>query len=85
MIREKAGYVFQDSENQLFMSKVYDDVAFELRQRRFSEKEIQMKTMQASDTVGIKALENCRIHELSGGEKKRAAIATVLPLIWSCC
>ena len=40
-IREKTGYVFQDSESQLFMSNVYEDVAFAPRNYGYSEEEVK--------------------------------------------
>ena len=46
-VREKTGYVFQDSESQLFLSTVYEDVAFGPRNYGYSEEEVQKKVMSA--------------------------------------
>ena len=66
VIREKTGYVFQDSDSQLFMSTVYEDVAFAPRNYRYPE------------MVHIERLRDAQIYRLSGGEKKLASIATIL-------
>lgn len=79
-IREKIGYVFQDSDNQLFMSTVYEDVAFAPRNYGFSEEEVERRTLSALDRVHILELKDASIYKLSGGEKKLASIATVLSM-----
>lgn len=79
-IRRKIGYVFQDSDHQLFMNTVYDDVAFGPRNYGLSEKEVEEKTLWALSEVNMTHLKDRPIYRLSGGEKKRAAIATVLSM-----
>jgi len=79
-IRERVGYVFQDSENQLFTSKVYDDVAFAPRNYGFSKEEVKKRTEHALEMVHISHLADKQIYKLSGGEKKLAAIATILSM-----
>ena len=77
-IRTEIGYVFQDSDSQLFMSTVYEDVAFAPRNYGKSEEEIQTAAMSALRQVHIDDKKDRQIYRLSGGEKKLAAIATVL-------
>ncbi len=77
-IREKTGYVFQDSESQLFMSNVYEDVAFAPRNYGYPEEEVKRRTEKALDMVHIKDLQRKQIYRLSGGQKKLASIATIL-------
>ena len=77
-IRRIEGYVFQDSDSQLFMSTVFDDVAFAPRNYGMSEAEVNEKTMEALKVVHIEQLKDKQIYKLSGGEKKLASIATIL-------
>lgn len=77
-IRKNVGYVFQDADSQLFMSTVFDDVAFAPRNYGMSEAEVNEKTMEALKVVRIEQLKDKQIYKLSGGEKKLASIATIL-------
>lgn len=79
-IRKKAGYVFQDSDSQLFMSTVYEDVAFGPGNYGCSEQETEKRVMEALRKVGIEALRDRQIYRMSGGEKKLASIATILAM-----
>ena len=79
-IREKTGYVFQDSDSQLFMATVYDDVAFAPRSYGFSEEEVSRRVERALGMVNIPHLKERHTYRLSGGEKKLASIATILSL-----
>lgn len=79
-IREKTGYIFQDSDHQLFMSTVYEDVAFAPRNYGLTEKEVSLRTMEALSFVHCVHLKDRRIHQMSGGEKKLISIATVLSM-----
>lgn len=79
-IREKIGYVFQDSDNQLFMSTVYEDVAFGPRNYGLSEAEVSRRVEQALQQVKIEHLKDKQIYKMSGGEKKLASIATILSM-----
>ena len=82
-IRKNVGYVFQDADSQLFMSTVFDDVAFAPRNYGMSEAEVNEKTMEALKVVHIEQLKDKQIYKLSGGEKKLASIATILSIIAS--
>lgn len=79
-VREKIGYVFQDSDNQLFMSTVFEDVAFGPRNYGYSKDEVNARVERALASVGISELRNKPIYKLSGGEKKLASIATILSM-----
>ena len=80
-IREKLGYVFQDSDSQLFMSTVYEDVAFAPRNYGLSPAETDERVQQALELTGISHLRDRQIHRLSGGEKKLVSIATILSMM----
>lgn len=79
-IREKVGYVFQDSESQLFMSTVYNDVAFAPRNYGYSKEEVDKRVVDALKLVHIEELKESQIYRLSGGQKKLASIATILSM-----
>ena len=79
-IRKDVGYVFQDSESQLFMSTVYEDVSFAPRNYGYSKDEVDQRTCEALDKVKIKKLKNRTVYTLSGGEKKLTAIAGILSM-----
>ena len=79
-IREHIGYVFQDSDSQLFMSKVEDDVAFGPINYGLPEEEVQQRVDRALGMVHIEGLRNKQIYKLSGGEKKLVSIATILSM-----
>lgn len=79
-IRKKMGYVFQDSDSQLFMSTVYEDVAFGPRNYGYPEEVVQQKVMEALQKVHIEKLKDRQIYRMSGGQKKLASIATILSM-----
>ncbi|MGX8686986.1 MAG: energy-coupling factor ABC transporter ATP-binding protein [bacterium] len=79
-IREKIGYVFQDADNQLFSTSVYEDVAFGPRNYGLPEEEVDRRVRLALERVRLEGFEKKPIHKLSGGEKKLASIATILSM-----
>lgn len=79
-IREHIGYVFQDSDAQLFLSTVEDDVAFGPRNYGLSEEEVEKRVEEALAKVHIEELRKKQTYKLSGGEKKLSAIATILSM-----
>ena len=79
-VRRAAGYVFQDAESQLFLSNVWEDVAFGPRNEGVGEAEVRRRTEDALSAVGISSLAGEHVYRLSGGQKKLASIATVLSL-----
>jgi cobalt/nickel transport system ATP-binding protein len=80
MIRQRLGMVFQNPDDQLFMTTVYDDVAFGPRNYKLDEKEVESRVMKALESVGISHLKDRAPFKLSGGEKRSAAIASVLSM-----
>ena len=77
-IRKKVGFVFQESDNQLFMNTVYDDIAFGLRSSKEDEEKIKLKIDKILEEFQIEKLKNKQIYKLSGGEKKVVAIAGII-------
>ena len=80
VIRRKLGMVFQDSDDQLFMTTVFDDVAFGPRNYKLDENEVKARVEEALEMVGIPHLIDRAPFKLSGGEKRAAAIASVLSM-----
>lgn len=80
LIRQRVGYTFQDADDQLFTTSVYEDVAFGPRNYGLDEKEVEKRVDKALRTVGIEHLRERAPYKLSGGEKRAAAIATVLSM-----
>lgn len=80
-LRKQVGIVFQYPEHQLFEETVYRDIAFGLNKLGLSEKEIEIRINETIEAVGLKSelLEKSPF-ELSGGQKRRAAIAGVLAM-----
>jgi cobalt/nickel transport system ATP-binding protein len=76
----EVGLVFQDPDIQLFSATVMDDVAFGPLQLGLSRDEVKARCDEAMAEMGIAHLADRAPFELSGGEKKRAAIASVLSL-----
>ncbi len=79
-IRRFLGYVFQDSDSQLFMNTVREDVAFGPLSYGFSREEARDAAEWALRKTHIEKLAERHIYRLSGGEKKLAAIAGILAL-----
>ncbi|KPK25271.1 MAG: cobalt ABC transporter ATP-binding protein [Desulfobacterales bacterium SG8_35_2] len=79
-VRRTVGMVFQDPDDQLFMSTVYDDVAFGPLNLGFPLAEVAIRVLKALETVGMAHLKDRPPHRLSSGQKRRVAIATVLSM-----
>jgi energy-coupling factor transporter ATP-binding protein EcfA2 len=77
-IRKRVGLVFQDSDNQLFMPTVLEDVAFGPLASGMPAAEASERARAALDRVGLSGKSNKPPWHLSAGEKKRAAIAGIL-------
>jgi cobalt/nickel transport system ATP-binding protein len=77
-IRKRVGLVFQDSDNQLFMPSVLEDVAFGPLASGMPFKEAAERAREALDRVGLSSKAGKAPWHLSAGEKKRAAIAGIL-------
>lgn len=79
-IRKKVGFVFQNPDDQLFMTRVYDDITFGPRNFGYSTEEIRKMADKAIETMKIEHLKDRAPHKLSGGEKRNVAIAAVLAM-----
>jgi len=79
-IRRKVGLVFQDSDTQLFMPTVLEDVAFGLLNQGIAPDEAKKRAMAALDRAGMLSAMGKAPYHLSAGEKKRVAIAGILAL-----
>ena len=79
-VRSRVGLVFQDPDDQLFSPTVFDDVAFGPINMGISDAEVRRAVTNALNMVGLAGYEKRSPHHLSIGEKKRAAIATVLSM-----
>ncbi|MDR3573634.1 MAG: energy-coupling factor ABC transporter ATP-binding protein [Anaerolineaceae bacterium] len=83
--RRRVGFVFQDSDVQLFMPSVWDEVAFAPLQLDIERSEVMKRVESALHSLNISNLKDRVPHQLSGGEKKRVALASVLslsPEVW---
>jgi cobalt/nickel transport system ATP-binding protein len=78
IIRRKIGLVFQDSESQLFMPTVIEDVAFGPLNHGLTPKQAADRARSALATVGMAGAESRTPYHLSAGEKRRVAIAGIL-------
>lgn len=79
-IRAKVGVVFQNPDDQLFSISVYDDIAYGPRYQGLSKEEIDQRVQKALRAVQMETFGDRNPYRLSGGEKKRIAIATVLSM-----
>jgi cobalt/nickel transport system ATP-binding protein len=79
-VREKIGYLFQNSDDQLFCPSVKEEVAFGLLNYRVPKPEIEKRIKDALGIVGMQGFEDRAPYRLSEGEKKRLAIATLVAL-----
>jgi cobalt/nickel transport system ATP-binding protein len=79
-IRAQVGLVFQDPDDQLFSPTVFEDVAFGPLYAGLAEDEIHRRVGWALSQVGLEGYAERVSHHLSLGEKKRAAIASVLSM-----
>lgn len=80
ILAQKVGLVFQNPDEQIFSTKVLDEVAFGLENLCFSEEEITKRINWALEKVGMKEYINSSTSALSGGQKQRVALASVLAL-----
>lgn len=83
-IRQKAGMVFQNPDNQLVATIVEEDVAFGPENQGIPPKEIRERVDNALKTVGMYDYRKSAPHALSGGQKQRVAIAGILAMNPEC-
>ena len=79
-IRQKTGFVLQDSDNQMFMPTVYEDMIFGPRNYGLSKEETERRVDAVLSQLGLTELKHRYNHKISGGEKRMAAIATILAM-----
>ena len=79
-IRRKLGFVLQNSDNQMFMPTVYEDMLFGPLHYGLSRQEAEARADATLEKLGLRELGHRYNHKISGGEKRMAAIATVLAM-----
>ena len=79
-IRRKLGFVLQNSDNQMFMPTVYEDMMFAPLNYMVSREEAERKVDDVLAQLGLTELKYRHNHKISGGEKRMAAIATILAM-----
>jgi len=76
--RRKVGLVFQNADSQIVGQTVASDIAFGLENLRWSRKKINETVQEIIEDLGLEELKDRRPHTLSGGEKRRVVLASVL-------
>jgi cobalt/nickel transport system ATP-binding protein len=79
-LHRRAALVFQNPEDQLFMPSIYEDLAFGPRNMGIHEDEVRRRVEEVLEKLGISHLKDRSPLKLSGGEKRIAAIASVLTM-----
>jgi energy-coupling factor transport system ATP-binding protein len=77
-LARQVGFVFQNADHQLFSDTVYSEVAFALRNLHFPRTEIRKRVKQTLRTFDLEKYMNSSPFSLSGGERKRVALASTL-------
>ncbi|MEN4006786.1 MAG: ATP-binding cassette domain-containing protein [Methanobacteriaceae archaeon] len=79
-VRQNVGIVFQNPDDQLFAPTVVEDVAFGPMNMGLSKDEVERRVDESLKRVGMEEFKNKAPHHLSGGQKKRVAIAGILAM-----
>jgi len=79
-IRKKLGFVLQNSDNQMFMPTVFEDMMFAPLNYGMSKEDAERKVDLILERLNLSYLKNRYNHKISGGEKRMAAIATILAM-----
>ena len=79
-VRRKLGYVLQNSDHQMFMPTVYEDMIFAPRNYGISKEETEKRIDAVLEKLDLTELKHSRNHKISGGEKRMAAIAVILAM-----
>jgi cobalt/nickel transport system ATP-binding protein len=77
---KRIGYLFQNPDTMLFNGRTYDEVAFGPRQMGLSDAEVDRRTRDCMELFSISELAGKAPYHLSGGQKKRVALAAVMAL-----
>ncbi|MEM5825286.1 MAG: ABC transporter ATP-binding protein, partial [Thermofilaceae archaeon] len=80
ILARHVGMVFQDPENQLFLSSVEREIAFGLENMGLPRSEIKRRVEEALRLFGLEELRDKAPYELSGGQQQKVAIASVMVL-----
>lgn len=80
LFHKRLGFVFQNSDTQLFCSTVFEEIAFGLMQMELPIEEVNERVNDCLKLLNIEKLKEEHPYNLSGGEKKRVAIASVLAM-----
>jgi len=78
--RSRVGFVFQDADVQLFCNTVFDELAFGPLQLGLDHEDVRSRVAEVAASLRIEKLLDRAPYTLSGGEKKRVAIASVLTM-----
>lgn len=79
-IRRTLGFVLQDSDSQMFMPTVYEDMMFAPLNYGLSREEAEQRVDAVLEQLHLTELKHRHNHKISGGEKRMAAIATILAM-----
>ncbi len=79
-VRRKLGFVLQNSDNQMFMPTVYEDMMFAPLNYMLSREDADTRVNAVLERLHLENLKHRYNHKISGGEKRMAAIATVLAM-----
>lgn len=79
-VRRRLGFVLQNSDNQMFMPTVYEDMMFAPLNYGESKSDAEREVDAVLNKLGLNDLKHRYNHKMSGGEKRMAAIATVLAM-----
>ena len=79
-IRARLGFVLQNSDNQMFMPTVYEDMIFGPLNYGLSREVVDKRVDEVLERLGLEYLKHRYNHKISGGEKRMAAIATILAM-----
>ncbi len=79
-VRETIGFLFQNSDDQLFCPSVREEVAFGPLNYRLPREEVEKRIKESLEIVGLKGFEERAPYHLSEGEKRKLALATILAM-----
>lgn len=79
-LHQRVGFIFKDSDSQLFCASVEEEIAFGPRQMQLGEDEVARRVSDVCQLLGIDHLRGRAPYNLSGGEQKKVAIACVLSM-----
>ena len=79
-VRKKLGFVLQDSDSQMFMPTIFEDMMFGPMNYGLSKEDAEKKVDEILERLGITELKHKYNHKISGGQKRMAAIATIMAM-----